>query len=342
MLIIRPARESDIEQIYELAGKAPKGLTTLPHDMVKLTAKVMESVKNIQFPPSSPGGESFLFVLDDGGKVIGTSAVFTKVGGFQPFWTYEVKSLINESPALNVKKEVKYLELKEDHNGPSEIGTLFLDQDHRQQHAGRFLSLSRFLFMAQYPNMFEDSVLAELRGTIDKEGSAVFWNAIGAHFFEMPFTQADMMLTEDKSFIADLMPKFPIYVDLLPKEAQLVMGVVAEETRPAIRLLEQEGFEKIPEIDIFEAGPVVCCKTSEIRTVKQSLTGPFAGATEEASDGRLYMVANVKSLTDYCVTVSEVSVNENQISLPQETIEALGLATGDALRISPLRHESKR
>ena len=38
-----------------------------------------------------------------------------------------------------------------------------------------------------------------------------------------------------KGFIADLMPKLPIYVNLLSKEAQAVIGEVHDNTRPALK-----------------------------------------------------------------------------------------------------------
>jgi len=356
MLIIRPVQTSDLEQVYQLARKAPAGLTTLPCDREKLGYKIRESVKNLDYPPSKAGGESFLFVLEDNESqtVIGTSAVFTKIGGFQPFWTYEIKSLKNTCSVLGVDKNIDYLQVKTDHDGPSEIGTLFLAPEHRQKHAGRFLSLSRFLFMAEYKHMFEDCVLAELRGTINDDGSAVFWDAIGSHFFGIPYGEADRMVTDDKSFIERLMPKFPIYIPLLPKEAQLVMGVVAEDTRPALRLLEQEGFEKIPEVDIFEAGPILSCKTSDIRSIRQSKVATlmampsnqswddiFAESTSHEVP-RLYMVANINDIKSYRATVSEVFVDNEGLFLPEATITSLNINPGDEVRYSPLRAESKR
>lgn len=336
MILLRPAQEQDIPAVYELAGNAPAGLTTLPHDLEKITSKVMESVKNLHYPPSSPKGESFLFVLEHDGKVVGTSAIFSKVGGFEPFWTYQIKSLNNRYDKLNVDLDIKYLEVKREHNGPSEIGTLYLDPKHRHQNAGRLLSLGRFMFIAQHREMFENEILAELRGTIDKQGNAVFWDAIGAHFFGIPFTKADMMVNEDKNFIDELMPKFPIYIDLLPKDAQLVMGVVAEETRPALRLLEQEGFEAIDEVDIFEAGPVVQCATDKIRTISQSNLTKI-GEALQGDEPATHLIANVNSIADFKVTVSYAEIDGEKVHLPNHALDLLEVKPGDTVRVSPLR-----
>ena len=91
---------------------------------------------------------------------------------------------------------------------------------------------------------------------------------------------------------------------------------------------EQEGFKKIPEIDIFEAGPVIACKTSDIRTVKQSKVAPLQPLPEntkwenmpKGSDPEelpsLFMAANVTDIKNFRVTVTEVSeVNEGRRSV---------------------------
>ena len=89
----------------------------------------------------------------------------------------------------------------------------------------------------------------------------------------MEFQQADRLSMKNKHFIAESMPTHPIYVPLLPKKAQEVIGKVHPNTEPALKLLESEGFAFNQEVDIFEAGPVVSCDKSEIRCVKESTSG---------------------------------------------------------------------
>jgi arginine N-succinyltransferase len=355
MYVLRPVTESDLEGIYQLALKTGGGLTTLPPDRERLSEKIRESVKNFQFLPTKPSGEIYFFVLEDTAKkkIVGTSAVYSKVGGFQPFWTYEIKTAQKVSKVLNVNKEVQYLQVKMEHNGPSEIGTLFLDPEYRHGNCGRLLSLSRFLFVAEFRKLFEDSFVAELRGRIDKDGQSVFWDCLGAHFFDVPFEKADLMVNEDKSFIDDLMPKHPIYISLLPREAQVVIGMVHDDTRPAMRLLEQEGFSQIDEVDIFEAGPILEAPTDQIRCVKNSIRVSCQkgepdqpqesgwGQIEKVNDQqnmRYHLVANVKSALDFRVVASEISVGKDEsISLPDEAMDCLGLDCGSAVRYVALR-----
>ena len=117
---------------------------------------------------------------------------------------------------LNVRKDVRTLTLVEEHNGPCEIGSLFLHPDYRRDGNGRLLSLSRFLFMAEHRQRFEPQVIAEMRGVIDDQGRSPFWDAVGKHFFEIDFPKADYLSMVNKKFIADLMPRHPLYVPLLP------------------------------------------------------------------------------------------------------------------------------
>jgi len=349
MLVVRPVVEGDLEEVYKLAQKTGGGLTTLPPNRGRLREKIRESVKNFEYCSNRPNGEIYFFVLEDTDqkRIVGTSAVYSKVGGFYPFWTYELKTVTKKSELLRVCKDVQYLQVKMEHNGPSEVGTLFLDPDYRHSSNGRLLSLCRFLFVAAHRTCFEDHILAELRGRIDSQGNSVFWDCLGAHFFNIPFEKADLMVNEDKTFIDELMPKHPIYIPLLPREAQVVIGMVHDDSRPAMRLLEKEGFTQIDEVDIFEAGPIVQANTDDIRTIRDSRSAalyahPLDRPSESAEAQRLYLVASDKGIKEFKVMVSIVGLEGQEVSLPKEVSAALGLEAGDSLRYVELRPELKQ
>src|SRR5216110_1587264 len=183
MLVFRPITLDDLPQLTELAAVAGFGLTTLPKDPQLLENRILESRRSFERLAISaksaanqsaerPGGEVYLFVLEDlhTGKIVGTSAIVSKVGGFEPFYAYKIETYVAESETLNVRKEIKFLKLVTDHNGPCEIGSLFLSPEYRKEGNGRFLSLARFLFMAERPKRFDPTVIAEMRGQVDKQG----------------------------------------------------------------------------------------------------------------------------------------------------------------------------
>ena len=171
------------------------------------------------------------------GAIIGTCSIYSKVGGFEPFYHYQIEQSRHASSDLDVEKNIDVLHLSEVHDGPTEIGSLFLSPDYWGSGHGRLLSLSRFLFMADFKERFENEVIAEMRGVVDDQGKSPLWSALGAHFFQIDFPKAETMSSKSKKFIADLMPKHPIYIPLLPQKAQEVIGEVHDNTRPALSLI---------------------------------------------------------------------------------------------------------
>lgn len=337
MVVIRPIKEEDLDGLLQLASQAQFGLTTLPHDRERLAARIDESLRGFDKIDKQPRGESYLFVMEDlgTGAVIGTSGVVAKVGGFEPFYAYRLESELHESKTLGIRKEVPTLHLVEEHNGPCEIGSLFLSPDHRKAGRGRLLSLSRFLFMADHRDHFDELVIAEMRGVVGLDGRSAFWDAIGRHFFNMDYPTADYLSFENKRFIADLMPKYPIYVPLLPPEAQAVVGQVHENTAPARRMLESEGFRFAGMVDIFEAGPVLACPRDEVRAVKDSRVTKVTGVSDESIDAPACVITNASR--QFLACVGPVQDHDGRVRITRECAGALGVGQGDTVRFVTMR-----
>lgn len=272
MVVIRPVAEGDLDGLVELAGLAGVGLTTLPKDRALLGKRVRKSVESFKTQTDRPGGEAYLLVMEDcaSRRVVGACGIVSKVGGFEPFYAYKIESVLFESKAINVRKEVPILRLDAEHDGPCEIGSLFLHPEFRHNGNGRMLQIVRFLFMAEHPERFESTVVSEIRGVLDEQGHSPFWDALGRHFFGMDFAEADRLSVVNKKFIAELMPRHPIYIPLLPAKAQAVVGKPHEESARAVVNLEREGFAFANAVDIFDAGPVLSCARDSIRTVARS------------------------------------------------------------------------
>ncbi len=333
MLVIRPVRESDLGDIIELADLTSFGLTTLPRDEELLEARVHDSVqafKNIS--RGKPQGQAYLLVLEETQcqKVIGTSGIVSKVGGFEPFYSYRIETSRHESLTLNIRKELPILHLVTEHDGPSEIGSLFLHPDYRQGGNGRLLSLSRFLMMAEFPKLFDEEVIAEMRGVINEQGQSPFWDAVGKHFFDLEFPKADYLSILNKEFIGDLMPVHPIYLPLLPQSAQDVIGEVHEKTRPARKLLESEGFRYQQMIDIFEAGPILHCPRPLIRAVRESRSERVVEVVEKVVSNDHLLMSN--SFEDFRVVQAVADATKEGIKLERETAKALQVEAGDHVR----------
>jgi arginine N-succinyltransferase len=211
-----------------------------------------------------PRDELYLFVLEEleTQRIVGVSGILASVGCDEPFYAFDRES-------VHCDQSLDILKLLITRFGPTEIGSLYLHPEYRSQGLGRFLSLSRFLFMAEHPNRFKKTVIAEMRGWSNSEGCSPFWDHVGSHFFKMKFDQADQLSGINKQFIAELIPRYPIYISLLPSEIQEVVGQTHPNTVPAVKLLQSEGFEKTSAVDIFDAGPKVSCFLTQIRIIKE-------------------------------------------------------------------------
>ena len=100
----------------------------------------------------------------------------------------------------------------------------------------------------------------------------------------MPFAEADYVnATQGNQFINDLMPKYPVYLSLLPKNARDVVGIVNAASEPAKLMLERQGFKYNGYVDIFDGGPTLTAERDSIGVVK---------------DSHLYVVSKIVSLPE--------------------------------------------
>ena len=338
MLVIRPITLDDLDQLVELAHQASFGLTSLPKDRQLLRQRIEDSEQGFAKMSHGPAGETYLFVMEDltHGKIVGTSGIVSKVGGFDPFYAYKIETSVHESAMLEIRKEIRTLHLIREHNGPCEIGSLFLSPGYRKGGNGRLLSLSRFLFMGQYPRFFDPVVIAELRGVVDEQGDSPFWEALGRHFFEVEYPTADYLCMVDKKFIADLMPTHPIYIPLLPEAAQKVIGQVHPNTRGALKILESEGFAFNGMVDIFEAGPIVSCALEEIDTIKRTSQATVTQITDEPIKSPPYLIGTTQRGFRACQGTLIETENKGVV-LTKVAALALGVKVSDVICYAPSR-----
>jgi len=268
--------------------------------------------------------------------VVGTSCIISKVGGFEPFYAYRIETSVHQSEVLDIRKEIPTLHLVAEHSGPSEIGGLYLAPEYRKHGNGRLLSLFRFLFMAEHPERFEPLVIAEMRGVVTKDGYSPFWEAIGRHFFDIDYPKADLMSIMNKTFIADLMPKCPVYIPLLPRSAQEVIGKVHDHTRPALKMLEDEGFASTGMVDIFEAGPIIMTPLSSLRIVKESFRDQVVRMVPKQDEDRRHIITNTSE--DFRACMGHVErAPEGGVELSRKSASLLGVQPGEEVRFALAR-----
>ena len=173
-----------------------------------------------------------------------------------------------------------------------------------------------------------------MRGVSNTDGSSPFWQWLQEHFFSVDFPTADYLTgIGQKVFIAELMPKYPIYVSLLSKQAQAVIGQVHEKTKPALALLQAEGFSSRGYVDIFDAGPTVEARVEHIRSVRNSRR--LQVHIGEVEHGQPYLISNTQ-LEGFRATWLELDINEHSehVTLPSAVAAALHVNAGDWVRVS--------
>lgn len=340
MKFIRPIRKSDLPALVRMAKGAGAGFTSLPPIPEFLKGKIELSARSFDARVQRPGHERYMFVLEDAdsGVVGGVCAVEAACGLDEPFYNYRVGSTVHASRELEVYNLVPTLYLSNDLTGTSVLCSLYLSPEFRDGGTGRLLSRSRFLFMAQFVKRFAPKVIAEMRGVSDAQGHSPFWEALGRHFFSIDYDRAEHLVgMGNKAFIAELMPKHPIYSVLLPEPVRAIIGKVHKDTAPALHLLQQEGFRYQGYIDIFDGGPTVESPLGEIRTVAQSRVVPARASarSDKAWTGSTHLVSNT-ALHDFRCLLAELPTAGDHAPLAREQLKALRVKDGEPVRVSPL------
>jgi arginine N-succinyltransferase len=333
MLVVRPAGPADLDHLLELAILSGPGFTSLPEDPDQL-AERLELGRDSFSGKLAPEECWYTLMLEesDTGDVDGVGSVKAAVGLKRPFFSFRLVNNTQSSPSLGVKLDHQTLVLVNECTGWTEVGSLFLKADRRKGGAGRLLSQSRYMLIGTQPDLFAETVLAELRGVFTPDGACPFWDHVAHKFFPMEFDDADRMTgSTDKQFILDLSPRHPIYVELLPEPARAVIGKVHPQGVPAMALLESEGFRPNGLVDIFDAGPTVSCGRDNIRTVRDArrLTVRIAAEVE----AELPALISTDSVSAFRAVRQRAAVEGDVITLNRETAEALKVRAGDTVRV---------
>ena len=327
---VRAARDEDFQAIYEMAKLTGAGFTNLPPDRGALVEKLARSEQAFGRDGDSPADELFLFVVEnDKGQVRGTCQIFAMVGSESPFYSYRISTLTQTSKALGRVFRAEMLSLVTDFDGSSEVGGLFLHPAERAAGLGLLLARSRYLFIKLHRQRFGDRLIAELRGVIDEAGGSPFWDAIAGRFFGMSFQEADEFnAAHGSQFIADLMPKTPIYTAMLPESARSIMGVPHPSGRAAMKMLEREGFAYDGYIDIFDGGPTMSVATDQLLSIRESKLLSLSGTSD--SGGELQIVAAGRLAGFHCCYAEVGAGDDGSATLDRQSARLMGIEPGQS------------
>lgn len=312
-----------------------KGMTSMPADEAAWREKIAASRRSFSEKGAHDAVGTYFMVLEDteAGKVVGTTALYTGIGLNRPFYSYKLSTLVSSSSCLETTRKTEVLSMVNDYTGATEVGSLFLLPEARRPGIGQLLSRCRYLTLADFPEHFGDTVMAELRGWQDEKGRSPLWDYLGSKFFGIEFQDAvTTAALKGTQFISDLMPKYPIYVDLLPDEARAVIGKPHESSAPALHMLKKEGFRFTGYVDLFDGGPSVQVGREEIRTVRESVSGQIRIDTSVSEGDDQFMLSN-GCIDNYRMTLAPARIAEDgTLLISAETAKALQLQVGATVR----------
>jgi len=189
------------------------------------------------------------------------------------------------------------------------------------------------MLIGAFPDLFAPRVMAEMRGWQDAAGRSPFWNAIGARFFDMPFDAADRLsAVQGAGFIADLMPKQPIYTALLPDDARLAIGRAHEVSARAMAMLMDEDFRYEAHVDVFDGGPQVHVQRDHIRTIRETIVRPVSSHPSALVSPLL--ISN-RSLEDFRVVQTVGAISSDAVLIPGDALARVGVCCGELVRAAP-------
>ncbi len=338
--IIRAARPDDVQPMYEMAKRTGGGFTNLPPDRKSLSKKLERSAEAFARTSGEVADDLFVFVLENTqtGEVRGTCQIFSSVGQKWPFYSYRIGALTQHSEELARTFRADILNLSTDLEATTEVGGLFLHPGERSGGFGMLIARSRYLFIRNHRSRFHDRTLAELRGVIDEAAGSPFWDGVAGRFFGMSFQDADEFNGKHgNQFIADLMPKHPVYIAMLPENARAVIGIPHPSGRAAMRMLEEEGFAWENYIDIFDGGPTMTVRTDQIRSVREARDSEISAIDPKLGDhkdGEKRLIT-VGTLGDFRTAYGWVGVEGDAIRVDPDCAKILGVTKGDIVTHVP-------
>jgi len=332
MLVVRAAGAADIDALMELARLSGRGFTSLPEDRTTLADRL--ALSDASFVGAvAPAEAWYTLMLEDGatGMVTGVASVRAAVGLKRPHFSFRVMTLAQYSAAIGTRFDHRALVLVNECSGWTEVGSLFVRPEHRAGGAGSLLAAARYMLIGTDPLRFSETVMAELRGWFDEADSCPFWESVASKFFRLPFDEADAMVTStDGQFILDLSPRHPIYLELIEAGARDAVGRVHRDGRPALAMLEREGFAATGLVDVFDGGPTMICRRDQITSLRASQ--PLVATIVERTSGVRRLVST-DALSGFRSAQTAADVCEDGVAIDAATAAALKIEDGMMIRV---------
>ncbi|MBK6691830.1 MAG: arginine N-succinyltransferase [Myxococcales bacterium] len=336
---IRSAGPADEDELYALARHL--NTVNLPNDRDEIRHILEVSQKSFTGAIKDAKRREYVFVLVDHEtkRIVGTSMIFGQLGRRDAPYIY-LDVIDEERYSATLDRHFKHttLSIGYSYNGPTEIGGLVVDPTFRKARLGQSISYVRFLFIRMHRELFRDEVLAELLPPLEPDGTSHLWDALGRHFTDLTYAEADRLSKKNKEFIRSLFPEGTIYASLLPRTAQDVIGKVGAQTKGVEKMLRRIGFRYAERVDPFDGGPHFTAATDEISLIMRTrkVTVVSVVDDEPVVKDRSLVGVDKPSVPYFRAVLAAVSEKDGAATVDRATAAELGIDAGAEVWLLPL------
>lgn len=334
MLTIRPAQYSDLDALAELAAGVSALDVSLRNDVRELERLIALSEDALAADIEFPGEEQYLMIaLDASGVPVGAMLVVAAAGHPGADYSFRNETIVHASHELGVNHRLYALTLSHELSGFTLLRPPLVLPGALRPVVERTLLQACLSFIAENPARFAEDLIAPLPGIVDEQGESPFWSAVGSKFFGVSYRDAERhALGKDRSFMAELMPHHPIYVPLLPEDAQNALGQTRSEFMSAYALLIDEGFEAERYVDVFDGGPIFYVKRDLARSVHDGQLLPLVTDAAVGRSEAVCLLANRETSRFRAVLASAIKRSDGAIATTGEVAGRLELIDHDEVR----------
>ena len=338
-LMIRPVRPDDATALVQLATLLDT--MNLPRDpdmIAEIIAASAASFASLERsaparPDIPPRRGTYTLVAVQDEQLLGTASLLSHHGtADDPHYYLRVVEHTFHSKQLDVESRRHLLRLEREEVPWTELGGLVVHPEARGQGVGKLLLAARLLLVAMDREHFCQRLIAELLPPRRQDGSNAFWDALGGPLTGLNYYRADLLCRTNKEFIDALFPRHEIVLELLPPEAQAVVGQVSPATVPVIHLLQRAGFQYLEAIDPFDGGPYYGATQEEVGPIQRSRRLVRLDLPPTTADH----AALLGSPQSYCFHAAAVQVCGHGVRLADTTAQVLDLQPGDPVWVMPM------
>lgn len=322
LLTVRPIADSDAAAFKALHGRC---------DDAAVRGLVRQS--QAAFELDGPGPQRRVFVLHDGSQLLGAATLAGSIGLDLPRSSFRAGVVVHASAELKLFNRADTLVLSNDTTGCAEIGVPLMASADSLKAPQRLLIDAMLLHVAAQPDAFARVIVSQLPGVTLAGGASLFWNGLGRHFHAGDVPPHDSFFpSAERSHIARLLPKHPLYSSFLGAEAQACIGQRATSARVVAEALQAQGFRYRGHVGIFDGGPIVEADVADLHAVRGSLS--MAVRIEAGEHARACLVAPMHR-PGHGASLVLATLSDGALCVAPGTASVLGVEAGQRVRVLP-------